>query len=254
MDDHEDTSGKAIRFAICCGLLSPAVLFPRDSSAQYVPPKVEMDLAIPVKTYPHLETDDVAVADCNEISRMAGAIRPEEIGTIRVMAYAPWYQTSEHLAKEKAGETGANCLMKQYSSGLEGVPVSYPFQVSYRAYRLTRQNGFGSTSFSTPIRVDALLAAGQPAGSGPKPDSSVPQARPTPGLAGHEHLWTSGNFIYRYEIGMDTAKFSKETWEDIARDFKEYFPPSEYEQLLLARKRKAKVLVDFKNTRIRSDP
>jgi hypothetical protein len=230
-------------------LLLFAAVFPGSSRAQYSPPKVELDLAASAVKYPHLEIDDVAVADCSGISRAAGTVRSEEIGTIRVLAYAPWYQTAEHLAKEKAGEAGANCLLMQYSAGLEGVPVSYPFQASYRAYRLTRLNGFGSTSFSTPIRADALLAAGQAA-----QDSSAPQARLTPGPAGHEHLWTSGNFIYRYEIGMDTTKFPKETWEDIARDFKEYFPPSEYEQLLLARRGKAKVLVDFKNMRIRRDP
>lgn len=65
--------------------------------------------------------------------------------------------------------------------------------------------------------------------------------------------FASGNFIFRYEIGMDTTKLSNETWEDIARDFKEYFPPSEYKQLLLARKGRAKVLVDFKNMRIWRD-
>ncbi len=253
MDDHENASGKALRLAICCGLLSPAVLFPRDSSAQYVPPKVEMDLAVSASTYPHLETDDVAVADCIEITRRAGAIRSEEIGTIRVMAYAPWYQTSEHLAMEKAGEAGANCLMNRFPAGMEATPFSYPFQVAYRAFRLTRQEGFGSTGYWIPIRVEAPPAPVQAPGSAvaSPPNAGAPMAS---GQAAHEHLWTSGNFIYRYEIGMDTAKFSEETWADVMRDFKEYFPPSDYERMLRARRGKAKVLVDFKNLRIRLDP
>lgn len=253
MEEHGDTTGKALRFAICCGLLSPAVLSPRDSSAQYFPPKVEMDLAVSANSYPHLETDDVAVADCIEITRKDGAIRSEEIGMIRVMAYAPWYQTSEHLAMEKAGEAGANCLLSQYPAGMAATPFSYPFQVTYRAFRLTRQEGFGSTSYRIPIRVEAPPAPDQAPGKAvaAPPNAGTPAAS---GEAAHEHLWTSGNFIYRYEIGMDTAKFSEETWADVMSDFKKYFPPSDYERMLMARKRKAKVLVDFRNLRIRLDP
>lgn len=232
-----------------------AMTLPPTSSAQYVPPRVELDSAISANEYPHLETDDVAVSDCIGIYRADGTIRSEEIGMIRIMAYTPWYQTAEHLAKEKAGEAGANCLMGQPSPGLGPIPVSYPYQVAYRAFRLTRQKGFGSTAYWIPIRVVAAPSSAQApvGGSNPPPDSSAAQARRSMEPAGHEHLWTSGNFIYRYEIGMDTTKFSKGTWEDVARDFKEYFPPSEYNQLLLARKGGEKVLVDFKNMRIRRD-
>lgn len=53
-------------------------------------------MAAPAGKYPHMETDDVAVDDCSGISRAAGAVRSEEIGTIRVLAYAPWYQTAEY--------------------------------------------------------------------------------------------------------------------------------------------------------------
>ncbi|UPT75403.1 MAG: hypothetical protein M0D55_06860 [Elusimicrobiota bacterium] len=241
--------------ALGLGFFLLAAALPPTSSAQYVPPRVELEPAVSANKYPHLEADDVVMSDCIGINRTDGTIRSEEIGTIQIMAYTPWYQTAEHLAKEKAGEAGANCLMSQFPPGLGPIPVSYPFTIAYRAFRLTRQKGFGSTSYWIPIRADAApsFVPASTGGSNPPPGASAPQARPAPAPTGHAHLWTSGNFIYRYEIGMDTAKFSKETWEDVALDFKEYFPSSEYQQLLLARRGKEKVVVDFKNMRIRRD-
>lgn len=236
----------------CGGLLLLMAVLPPGSMAQYVPPRVEADLMIAANKYPHLETDDVAVADCLNVYKLVADVRSEEIGTIRVTAYTPWYQTAEHLAREKAGQLGSNCLSKQYSSGLEGVPASYPFQISYRAFRMTKQTGFGSLGYWIPISRNDMSPVVRAADNGPDQgrnrNEAVPQEQP-----GHEHLWSSGNFIYRYEIGMDTSKFTEAVWEDIAKDFKEYFPPSEYRRLLEAHREKAKVLVDFQKMRITVD-
>jgi hypothetical protein len=223
-------------------ILLSAIVLPQCGFAQYVPPRIELE-ALSKNEYPHIDTDDIVVGDCPAISASIPNAQTEEIGTIRIMLYAPWYRTADHLAQEKAGDRGANCLVRQSPSGL--VNASYPLQTVYKAFRLTAAAGFGSLAARYPVGKSQLSAAALP-------PSAQPQATAAGAAApGHDHLWPSGNFIYRYEIGMDTSKFSAGVWEDISNDFKDYFPRKEYEELLEAHRRKSKVLVDFKNMRIK---
>lgn len=254
-------SGRLSARAALCGLFSLAGFLPASASAQYVPPRLDVESVSPNK-YPHVDTDDIIVADCQRIYGNLSNLDKEEMAVIRVLAYVPWLKPAEHLAQERAGDMGANCLMTQYSSGIEG--ASYPLQLTYRAFRLTKQSGFGSLAGRYPVPIGDMSAAagssrdrqapGPSASAGDRTDSqgSKPRAPSGETAPGHEHLWTSGDFIYRYEIGMDTAKFSPKVWEDIAQDFKEYFPASDYKVLLRAYGEKGRVLVDFKKMRIKA--
>lgn len=226
------------------------IIFPGFSLAQYIPPRVEWE-PLAKTDYSHIEADDIIVADCYALYRNIRNTQLEEMGTIRIAVYTPLPRTADHLAQERVGQRGANCLMLQTSSGLEN--ASYPVQRTYKAFRLTAlASGFGSLGSYYPAPYSTMASA-LPAASIPQNKTQVAAPKDNGSTApAHEHLWTSGNFIYRYEIGMDTSKFSKTVWEDISNDFREYFPRSEYNNLLEAYRGRTRVLVDFKNIRIKN--
>ncbi|MDE2489714.1 MAG: hypothetical protein KGM24_02625 [Elusimicrobia bacterium] len=178
---------------------------------------------------------------------------------LHLTAYTPWYVSVERVARDKAGELGANCLTKRSTWGAG----SYPFTVSYDAFRLTHQWGFGLRAPWFPIPKKEMADAAAEATSA-NPSSASPAASSSPSPAPvsatsasgqpDTPLWMSGNFIFRFVIGMDTAKFSPAVWQDIQQDFKEYFSASQYAHLLDAHRRGRRILVDFKDLKITEVP
>ncbi len=210
---------------------------------QYLPPRVEVArLPGAGKHYP-LEPSQVVAGDCRRLELRDPSVRVRELAVVRVTADTPWYVGVGSVARDKAGELGANCVEKRSEWGRG----SYPLRVSYRAYLLDRQVGFGSTAYRAAVprsELAALATAASP------PAVAAAPAAASPPTAGDAPLWTNGDFIFRFEIGMDTAKFPDAVWRDVAQDFREYFPPAQYAVLLRAHARGGRILVDFKNLRI----
>ncbi|MDE2492191.1 MAG: hypothetical protein KGM24_15190 [Elusimicrobia bacterium] len=206
-----------------------------------------------------LEPGQVFVGDCRGVITKLNGVQIEELAVVRLTAYTPWYVSVERVARDKAGELGANCLTKISTWGAG----SYPFTVSYDAFRITRQWGFGLRAPWFPVSKKELAEAASPA----TPVSAAPAATASPaslpGAAAATGaspaqpdvpLWTSGNFVFRFVLGLDTAKFTPAVWQDVQQDFKEYFPAAQYARLLDAHARGGRILVDFKNLTITEVP
>ncbi|MDE2292441.1 MAG: hypothetical protein KGL53_10190, partial [Elusimicrobia bacterium] len=129
----------------------------------------------------------------------------------------------------------------------------YPKGVDYAAFRLSRQIGFGFSSFSIPASRSTV--AGLVEGTAPAPrDSARPGAPPpaAPSAGGEDvPMWTSGDFVFKFDIGFDTGRFPPAVWQDVKEDFRTFLPPAQFARLLAAQRRRELVLVDLKHRRIR---
>ncbi|MDE2489289.1 MAG: hypothetical protein KGM24_00470 [Elusimicrobia bacterium] len=223
-----------------------------------MPPRVSIERLPRTGRYGGIEPGRVYVGDCRGVASKLNGVQIEELAVVRLTAYTPWYVSVERVARDKAGELGANCLTKRSTWGAG----SYPFSVSYDAYRITRQWGFGLRAPWFPVPKKELADAASPA----KPASAAPAAASSPAPAADTSssagspgqpdvpLWTSGNFVFRFVLGLDTAKFTPAVWQDVQQDFKEYFPAAQYARLLDAHKRGGRILVDFKSLKITELP
>lgn len=257
------------RFGPVMFLTTLALLAAARARAQYVPPRVAIERLPQTGHYGGLEPDQVFIGDCRGLGPKLSGVQLEELAVIRLTAYAPWYVSIERTARDKAGELGANCLTKRSSWGAG----SYPFTVSYRAFRLTRRWGFGLRAPWFPVsskEMERAAPVGNPAAAPPASAAPAAAESPAPAASGALEvpaaasasytgqpdipLWTSGNFVFLFVIGLDTAKFSPDVWQDVQQDFKEDFSPAQYAHLIDAHRRRARIQVDFKRLTITEMP
>ncbi|MDQ7774041.1 MAG: hypothetical protein RDU13_11040 [Elusimicrobiales bacterium] len=207
-----------------------ALLFcPAPAEAQ-TRPLVEVAPAAKAAPRPHLAPQRVGVGDCYGVP---GA-ELEELAFIRVTLPGAWERTAEHLAKEKAGELGANCLLPAGGGGLDN--MRGPAQRAYKAYRVTVPMG----PYQVPAPPESLPAAGGgvtgPAGR----FQSAGFRQLTPPAEHSAHLgWLGSAAVVVHLVAIDPAAAGAELWGDILKDAEEYFPAAEAAVLAAAKNRTA---------------
>lgn len=182
---------------------------------------------------PHLAAQRVGVGNCYGV---ASAASTELIAAIKVTLPGPYERTAEHLAKEKAGELGANCLLPEGGAGEEG---RYPVQRSYKALRVLVPSGAYQVPAS-PGDFPAPPAA--PAGSFKAP--APKEFKPPPEHSAHLG-WTAGRAAREHTVIIDPSAVEPEIWADIVKDAQEYFPPEDYARLQRAAGKGIPVRFDF---------
>lgn len=188
---------------------------------------------------PHLPPQRVAVGNCYGLS---GEQKAEELATIKVSIPGPSERTAEHLAKEKAGEIGANCLFPLNEAGEDNLRA--PVQRVYKAIRVTIPAG----SYQIPASPGDFPKAA------PAPKGSFQAAgfRPLKPPEKHSaHLgWLSGKGVEKYEVVINTAGIEPSVWDDVLKDVKEFFPGGEAVKLQQAGERGAIVGIDISRFKI----
>ncbi|MHB0996009.1 MAG: hypothetical protein ACYC2I_06545 [Elusimicrobiales bacterium] len=200
-------------------------------------PKVEISMIADGPRY-HLALQRVAVGDCQAAP---GPAQKEELAVVRVTVPLKWKRTAEHLAREKAAEIGANCLVPLYSSGEDY--VSYPVRREYRAFRVV------SGPYNAPVGPESIPAA---AGGNRSPGPSGRMAfRPLKPPEKRDVLaWLAGKGVARNEIVVDLRLAGPDTLRDIGKDIEEYFPASEYAVFRKAAEEKRLIRIDLPGQRI----
>lgn len=198
------------------------------ASAQYSP-EVEVTPILKEKR-PHMAASNVAVADCYTTT-LPGAQR-EEVALVKVTVPGPWERSAQHLAREKAAELGANCLLLVASFGKDN--AQYPVSQSYKAFRVTVPYGPWRVPASPTSLVSAPAATG-PRSAGfdfPQPTLKVPVIEKKPSKAHGDHLSrVMGDAVYLHEVILDPSRADPETWADVVQDVKEYFGEAEAAKL-----------------------
>lgn len=185
---------------------------------------------------PHLAAQRVGVGNCYGV---ASAASTELIATIKVTLPGPYERTAEHLAKEKAGELGANCLLPEGAAGEDS--ARYPVQRAYKALRVLVPFGAYQVPAS-PGDFPAPPAA--PTGSFQAPGPK--EFRPPPEHQAHLG-WTTGKAALEHTVIIDPATAGPEVWAEIVKDAQEYFPPEDYARLQRAAAKGVPVRLDFVN-------
>lgn len=190
---------------------------------------------------PHLPPQRVGVGNCYGAP---AAQQQEEIAFIKVTIPGPWARSAEHLAKEKAGELGANCLLPVGAAGEDN--MRSPVQRSYKAYRVTVPMG----AYQVPAPPDSFPAA--PPSAGPAGFFQSPGFRKLTLPEEHSaHLgWTGGAALEEHWVDIDTAAAGPEVLSGILKDAEEFFPPAEYARLQLGVGNRAVVRIDLVNFRV----
>lgn len=196
-------------------------------------PVVEVDRIISAPR-PHLPPQRVGVGNCYGLS---AAQSVEELATIKVSIPGPSERTAEHLAKEKAGEIGANCLFPLREAGEDNMRA--PVQRVYKALRVTIQAG----SYQIPASPGDF----QKAAPAPKGSFQAAGFQPLKPPEKHSaHLgWLSGKGVEKYEIIINTAGIEPAVWENIIKDVIEFFPEGEAVKLRQAGQNGAIVGIDL---------
>lgn len=204
-------------------LVSILAIMAGDAQAQ-TRPMIEI---VPISTEkrPKLALQRVGVGDCYGVT---GSQR-EEIALIQITVRGPWERTAEHLAKEKAGEAGANCLYPLYSAGEDN--SSYPVRRNYRALRVTVPAG----AYRAPASPDAIAPMGKSASAdlpslSEFPKLKVPEIRAAESHNGHLG-WALGSGVVSHEVTIDFGKTDAPMRADILKDIEEYFPENDYRRL-----------------------
>lgn len=185
---------------------------------------------------PHLAAQRVGVGNCYGV---ASAASTELIATIKVTLPGPYERTAEHLAKEKAGELGANCLLPEGAAGEEG--TRYPVQRSYKALRVLVPFGAYQVPASPgdfPAPPAAPSGAFQPPG--------FKELKPPPAHPAHLG-WVGGKAVREHAVVIAPAATEPQVWADIVKDAEEYFPPADYALLLRAAGKDVPVRLDLVN-------
>lgn len=192
-------------------------------------PEVEVTQILKEKR-PHMLASNVAVADCYT-STLPGAQR-EEVALVKVTIRGPWERSAQHVASEKAGELGANCLLTVASFGKDN--EQYPVQRSYKAFRVTVPYGPWRVPASPASLASAPSATG-PRSAGfdfPQPILKVPVIEKKPSETHGDHLSRAmGDAVYVHEVVLDPSRADPETWADVVQDVREYFGEAEAEKL-----------------------
>jgi len=196
-------------------------------------PVVEVDRIIS-ESRPHLPPQRVATGNCYGL---AGEQQTEELATIKVSIPGPSERTAEHLAKEKAGEIGANCLFPLRGAGEDN--MRSPVQRVYKALRVTVPYG--------PYQIPASPDAFPKAPPAPKGSFQAVEFRPLKPPEKHSaHFgWLSGKGVEKYEIIINTAGIEPAVWENITKDVTEFFPEGEAVKLRQAGQSGAIVGIDL---------
>ena len=185
---------------------------------------------------PHMAAQRVGVGNCYGV---AAAASTELIAAIKVTLPGPYERTAEHLAKEKAGELGANCLLPEGAAGEDG--GRYPVQRSYKALRVLVPFGAYQVPAS-PGDFPAPPAA--PTGVFQAP--GFKEFRPPPEHPAHLD-WAAGKAAREHAVIIDPAATETEVWAEIVKDAQEYFPQPDYARLLHAARKGIPVRLDFLN-------
>lgn len=201
-------------------------------------PAIEV-LRIIQEPRPHLPPQRVGVGNCYGVS---AAQSVEELATIRVSIPGPSERTAEHLAKEKAGEIGANCLFPLNEAGEDNMRA--PVQRVYKALRVTIPAG----SYQIPASPGDFPKAA----SSPKGSFQAAEFRPLKPPEKHSaHLgWLSGKGVEKYEVVINTAGIEPSVWDDVLKDVKEFFPEAEAVKLRQAGERGAIVGIDIARLKV----
>lgn len=200
-------------------------------------PLVEVVPAAKAAPRPHLAPQRVGVGDCYEVP---GA-ELEELAFIRVTLSGPWERTAEHLAKEKAGELGANCLLPAGGGGTDN--MRGPAQRAYKAYRVTVPMGPYQVP-AAPESLPALPAAGPGAGN----FQTAGFRQLTPPAEHSAHLgWLGSAATVEHLLAIDPATAGAELWDDILKDAEEYFPAAETARLRAAGESRTAAGLDLVN-------
>ena len=183
---------------------------------------------------PHLPPQRVGVGNCYGLS---GEQRAEELATIKVSLPGPSERTAEHLAKEKAGEIGANCLFPLREAGEDN--MRSPVQRVYKALRVTIPAG----AYQIPASPgDFPRAAPSPKGSF---QATGFRALKPPEKHSAHLGWLSGKGIEKYEVIINPAGIEPAVWADIIKDVTEFFPEGETGKLRQAGQSGAIVGIDL---------
>ena len=165
---------------------------------------------------PHLPPQRVGVGNCYGLP---AAQQTEELATIKVSIPGPSERTAEHLAKEKAGEIGANCLFPLREAGEDN--MRSPVQRVYKALRVTIPAG----AYQIPASPGDFPRAA-PASKGSFQTVGFRTLKPPEKHSAHLG-WLSGKGIEKYEVIINTAGIEPAVWEDIVKDVTEFFPEGE---------------------------
>lgn len=216
----------------CALLLLACAALP--AAAQYAPAVVVVPAIKEAR--PHLAAQRVGVGNCYAV---ASAASTELIAAIKVTLPGPYERTAEHLAKEKAGELGANCLLPEGAAGEDG--GRYPVQRSYKALRVLVPFG----AYQVPASPGDFPAP-PAAPSGAFQAAGFKEFRPPPEHPSHLD-WTAGRAAREHAVIIDPAATEPEVWAEIVKDAQEYFPPQDQARLLRAAAKGVPVRLDFVN-------
>lgn len=231
----------------------------RPLAAQPMPPRVEV-LPLLKETLSSLPVGGVGVGDCFTPVTLG---EMKEVALITVSVNGPWERSAEHLAKQVAAETGANCLQPLATYGPE--ETHFPVVRQYRAYLVTTSvtNIHGTFRFPASPRAFEQSSAFEPlpsAFAAPAPPETAPDdaaaaASPESVLAPSptrtDPLWIDGSHILAHEIILDTAHMTPQNWEDVRGDVEKYFPAWEYKKLLKTRSRGGTVFLDLRRKTVK---
>lgn len=209
-------------------LLSLCALTAAPAGAQSQP-VVEI-IPISAEKRSRLPQQRIGVGDCYAV---AGSQR-EELAVIQVLVRGPLERSAEHLAKEKAGELGANCLYPLNAFGADN--ASYPVRRNYRALRVTVQSG----AYRAPASPETIASAGSASAAGALPSlSDFPKLKVPviirPAESHNGHLgWVFGGGVLSHEVIVDFSKSEEAIRKDLLKDIEEYFSDAEYRRMLKA--------------------
>lgn len=190
---------------------------------------------------PHLPPQRVGVGDCYGAP---AAQQQEELALIKVTIPGPWPRSAEHLAKEKAGELGANCLLPVGAAGEDN--MRSPVQRTYKAYRVMVPMG----AYQVPAPPDSFPPA-SPSASSAGFFQSPGFRKLTPPEEHSAHLgWTVGTALEEHWVDIDTAVAGPEVSSGIWKDVEEFFPAAEYAKLKSAFRDRVIVRIDLVNFRV----
>lgn len=213
-----------------------ALLFCAAPAAAQTNPLVEVVPAAKTAPRPHLAPQRVGVGDCYGVP---GA-ELEELAFIRVTLPGPWERTAEHLAKEKAGELGANCLLPAGGGGLDN--MRGPAQRAYKAYRVTVPMG----SWQVPAPPESLPAAPAAGPAGRFQPAGLRQLAPPAEHSAHLG-WLGSAATVEHLLAIDPTVAGAELWGDILKDAEEYFPAAEAARLRAAAEKRTAAGIDLIN-------
>lgn len=214
---------------------------------QYPPPEVAVTAILKEKR-PHMLASGVAVADCYN-STLPGSQR-EEVALIKVTVPGPLGRSAAHLAAEKAGELGANCLLVVTSFGADN--VQYPVERSYKAFRITVPYG----PWRVPASPASLASAAASRSAAPAtpvfpmPRLQAPVIEKKPDAHGDHLSRAMGEAVYDHEIVLDPSRADPETWADVVQDVREYFGEAEAEKLARLVEAGRKIRIDLRAGRV----